>query len=305
MSKTDVTLVGVGNIGAAMVNIWRESGLTVTMWNRNPERPSLMGLVDMGAVFELNLRTAILRSDTIVICVSNYDNIKELLSPILPLDGAGRSMTVINITTGTSNQAREMESWLKSNGVARYFDGAIMVTPELVGTEHSSMYFSGENEAELSKVAAILEPLGKYHYVAEDSGAASLWDIAALAAMNGMFTGAIVAMNLLKRQRPDKGAKGAPSTEVPMKKIVLPLLTTFLTHIADIARALDEEAWNENFGNPVSMQLKGLQTIMDTLREERVSTEGLDLFERLMKRTVEEKGEGAGLAAMGTYLLQD
>ncbi|KAF6826793.1 hypothetical protein CPLU01_09461 [Colletotrichum plurivorum] len=302
MSKTDVTIVGVGNIGAAMAGAWLDSGLTVTMWNRSPDRPKLMNLVRRGAKFELDLRNAVMRSDVVVICVSTYANIKEFFSPILPLE---QPTCVINITTGTSQQARDMETWLKSNGVRRYFDGAIMVTPELVGTEHSSMYLSGESEAGFSEIHGVLKPLGKSHYVAEDSGAASLWDVAALAAMNGMLTGGIVALNLLKRQRPDRGTEKAPSTEAPMRQIVLPLLSTFVTHLADIARALDEEDWNENFGNSVAMQLKGLGTIMDTLREEKVSTEGLELFHRLMQRTLKEKGEGAGLAAMGTYLLED
>lgn len=302
MSRTDVTIVGVGNIGAAMVGAWLDSGLTVTMWNRSPDRPKLMDLANRGAKLELELRTALLRSDVVVICVSTYANIKDFFSPVLPLE---QPTCVVNITTGTSQQARDMEAYLKSNGVRRYFDGAIMVTPELVGTEHSSMYLSGESQADFSEIQGILKPLGKAHYVAEDSGAASLWDVAALAAMDGMFTGAIVALNLLKRQRPDRGTDKAPSTEIPMRKIVLPLLSTFIPHLADIARALDEEDWDENFGNSVSMQLKGLGTIMDTFREEKVSTEGLELFQRLMQRTLEEKGKGAGLAAMGTYLLEN
>ncbi|KAE9578052.1 NADPH-dependent reductive aminase [Colletotrichum fructicola] len=236
MTNANVTIVGVGNIGAAMVSTWLD--------------------------------------------------------------------TVINITTGTSEQARQMETRLKSNGIAKYFDGAIMVTPELIGTIHSSMFFSGENEAEFERISGILRPLGSSHYVAQDSGAASLWDVAALAAMYGMYSGAIFALNVLKRQRPDDAAAESPSTEVPMKKIVLPLLSTLLPHLVNLSRALDKEDWNENFGNPASMQLKGLQTILTTLREEKVNADGLELFYRMMQRVVQDKGEDAGLAVMGTYLLE-
>ncbi|KAH0440012.1 hypothetical protein CcaCcLH18_02729 [Colletotrichum camelliae] len=304
MPNTDVTIIGVGNIGAAMVSAWLDSGLTVAMWNRNTDRPKLAKLVERGALLESNIHAALCCSDTIVICVSTYDNINEVLSPALPLKGTERSITIINITTGTSKQAREMETRLKSNGLAKYFDGAIMVTPELIGTVHSSMFFSGESEAEFERISGILRPLGSSHYVAQDSGAASLWDIAALAAMYGMYSGAIVALNVLKRQRPDDAATEPPSTEVPMKKIVLPLLSTLLPHLVNLSRSLDEEDWDENFGNPVSMQLKGLQTILTTLREEKVNADGLELFNRMMQRVVQDKGENSGLAIMGTYLLE-
>ncbi|KAI8215370.1 hypothetical protein K4K54_011428 [Colletotrichum sp. SAR 10_86] len=304
MPNANVTIVGVGNIGAAMVSTWLDSGLKVAMWNRNIDRPKIAKLVERGAMLEPNLNEAIRCSDTIVLCVSTYDNIDEVLSPILPLKGTERSITVINITTGTSEQARQMETRLKSNGIAKYFDGAIMVTPELIGTIHSSMFFSGENEAEFERISGILRPLGSSHYVAQDSGAASLWDIAALAAMYGIYSGAIVALNVLKRQRPDDAAAESPSTEVPMKKIVLPLLSTLLPHLVNLSRALDKEDWNENFGNPASMQLKGLQTILTTLREEKVNAYGLELFYRMMQRVVQDKGEDAGLAVMGTYLLE-
>lgn len=143
MNNADVTIVGVGNIGAAMVSAWLDSGLKVAMWNRNIDRPKIAKLVERGAMFEPNINEAMHCSDKIVLCVSTYDDIDEVLTPILPIKGTERSITVINITTGTSKQARDMETRLKSNGIAKYFDGAIMVTPELIGTMHSSMFFSG------------------------------------------------------------------------------------------------------------------------------------------------------------------
>ncbi|KAF4461896.1 6-phosphogluconate dehydrogenase nad-binding [Fusarium albosuccineum] len=304
MSKTDITIVGVGNIGAAIVKKWLEKGITVTMWNRNPDRPWLKDLVDLGAVFEKNLNTAIAKSDVLLLSVAAYNNITEFFSSILPLEKDQSPKTVINITTGTPHQAREMNTWFKSNGIAKYLDGAIMVTPELVGTEHSSIWLSGETEEVVSEISSMLSPLGKLHYVAQDPGAASLWDIAALAAMDGMLTGGLMAMNLLKRQKASTDGK-PPSVELPVRKIVVPLLSSFLPFLGDIAAALDEEDWGRNFGNPVSMQLKGFETILEGMRQEKVSTGGLELFHSLMKRTLKEKGGDAGLAAMGTYMLEE
>ncbi|KAI9148836.1 6-phosphogluconate dehydrogenase nad-binding [Paramyrothecium foliicola] len=298
-----VTIIGIGNIGAAMVKAWLDAGFAVTMWNRNPDRPVLRELEAKGAVYQENMALSVAASDTLIICVSTYDNINSLFSGVLPMDTIASPKRIINLTTGTSQQARKMGSWFKDNGVLAYFDGAIMVTPELVGTEHSTLYISGESRAAFEDAEAALKPLGNPYYVSEDTGAASLWDVAALTAMSGMWTAAFSAMSLLKRQRASSGGE-TPTVAKPMQQIVLPLLTVFLPHIVDIAHALDEEKWEENFGNSASMQLKGTETILQCLREEGVSTEGLDLFHRLLKQTIQDKGPDAGLAAMGMYLLK-
>lgn len=304
MSKTDITIVGVGNIGAAIVRKWLEKGFTVTMWNRNPDRPWLKDLAHRGAVFEHDLGAAIANSAVILLSVASYSNITELFSSVLPFEENQSSKIIINITTGTSQQVRQIEAWLKAQGIAEYMDGAIMVTPQLVGTEHSSIWLSGETEAAFSRVSSIMAPLGKVHHDGEDPGAACLWDIAALAAMDGMLTGGLLAMNLLKRQRAAGDGK-PPSVENPIRKIVIPLLSSFLPFLGDIAAALDDEDWGRNFGNPISMQLKGFETIMEGLKQERVSTEGLRLFHDLLLRTKREKGNDTGLAPMGMYMLEE
>ncbi|KAM0330978.1 hypothetical protein ACHAQA_003935, partial [Verticillium albo-atrum] len=251
----NVTMLGVGNIGAAMVRVWLKAGFAVTVWNRNPDRQVLRDLEADGAIHERNLAKAIAGSDLVVLCVSTYDNIRDVFSAIFPLDPATSPKRIINLSTGTSQQAREMATWFKDNGVSEYLDGAIMVTPEIIGTEHSTLYISGESRAVFEDAVPAIKPLGVSHYVSEDPGAASLWDIAAIAAMSGMWTATFTAMNLLKRQRLDTGGN-EPSVEKPMQQIVLPLLTAFLPHVIGIARALDQEDWNENFGNSAAMQLK-------------------------------------------------
>ncbi|RSM04441.1 hypothetical protein CEP52_006813 [Fusarium oligoseptatum] len=288
MPKTDITIVGVGSIGAAIVQKWLEKGFTVTMWNRNPNRPWLKDLANSGAVLEHDLRAAVANSDAILLSVAAYSNITELFSCILPFEKASPQRP-------SSTSQREPLSKL-----VRWRLG---LKPKAL-RKHSSIWLSGETEATFSRVSNIMSPLGKLHYVAEDPGAACLWDIAALAAMDGMLTGGLLAMNLLKHQRAVENAK-SPSVENPIRKIVIPLLSSFLPFLGDIAAALDDEDWGRNFCNPVSMQLKGFETILEGLRQEKVSIEGLQLFHDLLLRTKREKGDDAGLALMGMYMLEE
>lgn len=38
MEKSDVTFIGLGQMGAALVLPFLEEGLTATVWNRSPEK---------------------------------------------------------------------------------------------------------------------------------------------------------------------------------------------------------------------------------------------------------------------------
>ncbi|EAQ84498.1 hypothetical protein CHGG_08512 [Chaetomium globosum CBS 148.51] len=225
-----ITSIGIGNMGAALASALLKSANPpqLTIWNRTADRPQVKALITSGATFEPSLTAAIARSTTILICLLDYAAITTALAPLSattsttdnndtpgPLTGK----TIINLTNGTPTQARAMAATLTGLGAAAYFDGGIMVTPQLVGTPASFVILSsgggghGTSQAEFEDggVAALLQPVGKVEYVAgDDAGAASLYDVAALTAMYGMFMGAFTGIALLGKQKgqDDGGEKG-------------------------------------------------------------------------------------------------
>lgn len=187
MSLPATTLIGIGNMGAALASsLLAASALPkLTIWNRTPSRPLVKDLIAKGAVYQSSVAEAISASTMIVTCVVDYAAITSIFAS-LPND-ALVGKTIVNLTNGTPKQAREMEAWVKQNfGAAAYFDGGVMVTPQLVGTEHSFLVISGEDKKAFDGIAPVLKPLGAVQYVEGDAGQASLLDVAALAGMYGM-----------------------------------------------------------------------------------------------------------------------
>ena len=182
-----------------------------------------------------------------------------------------------------------------------------MVTPQLVGTPSSFVILSGESEAQYqaSSVPALLKPIGAAQYVAADAGAASLYDVAALAGMYGMFMGAFTGIALLKKQKRDEG-QGADGVKAKTATdgVMVPMLTALVPYVSMLAENVDKEDWMNDMGNPLAMQLAGVKNIMQACEEEGVDGSGLGFLAQLMERAVGEGfGEG-GVPVVGKYLFK-
>ncbi|KAK0701551.1 hypothetical protein B0T21DRAFT_378868 [Apiosordaria backusii] len=299
-----VTSIGIGNMGAALASTLLKSATPpkLTIWNRTADRPQVKALVTEGATLEPSLATAIARSDTLLICLLDYPSITSILQTLQDGDPqllAGK--TIINVTNGTPAQARAMESHFKTLGAKAYFDGAIMVTPQLVGTPAAFVVLSGENEALFRSLGAdmLLKPIGAVQYISSpDAGAASLYDVAALAGMYGMFMGAFTGIALLKKQRGGAGQEAKPAVD----GVMVPMLNALVPYVSLLAERVDGEKWMDDLGNPLAMQAVGVKNILQACREEGVDGTGLEFLAKLMEKAVAEGfGEG-GVAAIAKYL---
>ncbi|KAH6617469.1 hypothetical protein F5144DRAFT_660790 [Chaetomium tenue] len=239
-----ITSIGIGNMGAALASALLKgpNPPQLTIWNRTADRPQVKALVTQGATFEPSLSAAIARSTTILICLLDYAAITTALAPLstTPTDnnnnntpGPLAGKTIINLTNGTPTQARAMATTLTALGAAAYFDGGIMVTPQLVGTPAAFVILSsgGVSQAEFEDggVAALLQPVGKVEYVAgDDAGAASLYDVAALTAMYGMFMGAFTGIALLGKRKGQGGVGEKGVVKKAVDGVMVPVLTALV-----------------------------------------------------------------------------
>ncbi|KAK4209252.1 hypothetical protein QBC37DRAFT_352118 [Rhypophila decipiens] len=303
-----VTLIGVGNMGLALATALLKSNHRVTIWNRTPTRPQVQTAIDQGAVLAMDLATAISKNNIIIVCLLDYETIKTSFNS-LPDTDVFSGKTLINLTNGTLQQAREMQAFvLETTARAKqYFDGAIMVTPQMVGGPHSFLVISGADDSDVNSVKDVLSPIGRVQYLGSDITAASRFDLAALASMYGMFSGAFVGMGLLKRAgtSDDGNDKNTATIGRVIKEDIVPFLTALVPYLGLIAGSWDEEKWEENLGNPVGMQLQGVRNINAACREEGVDGgEMLDGLADLMARVVERYGSDAGIAGVGEFLLK-
>ncbi|UNI16853.1 3-hydroxyisobutyrate dehydrogenase [Purpureocillium takamizusanense] len=310
--------LGIGNMGAALARTLLASNPSspLTIWNRTADRPLVKALTAAGAHFQGDVAAAIAASDIILICVLDYDTIYSALSPLADSSSVLAGKTIVNLTNGTPRQAAAAQAWFRERGVARYFDGAVMVTPQLVGTPHAFLLFSGETEAAFrSRVASPLASVGKALYTGEDVASAATEDVAALAAMYGMFSGAFIGMGLVKRQlaraaAADTKKEGSSGSAANVKvtpsveSVMIPMLTALVPYVALIAKAVDEEAWDDDMGNPLGMQLAGVRNILQACKDEGVNGGALETLAGLMQKVVDDRGGAGGVPEVARFILE-
>ena len=99
-------------------------------------------LVAQGAKVATTAGEAVRGSRLAIECLLDHVSVREVLDPLAD-NLAGR--TLINVTTTTPAQSRELAAWATQPGVA-YLDGGIMAVPEMIGRPGSSILYSGSAE---------------------------------------------------------------------------------------------------------------------------------------------------------------
>ncbi|EFY90881.1 oxidoreductase, putative [Metarhizium acridum CQMa 102] len=177
-------------MGNALVQTLHEAGHPVTIWNRTRHRLQIDKLIELRAKFKQDAEIAIGRSGRLVmICVLDYDAIYNALDKVPSFAGK----TVVNLTNGSPSQSTVAEEWFKRRQAERYFNGAVMATPELVGTAHSLLVSTTAKAKSNSAMSSLSWELWlPLTTSCPDAGSASRLDLAAFATMYGMFLGPCV-----------------------------------------------------------------------------------------------------------------
>src|SRR5688572_6521829 len=178
---SEVTVIGLGNMGSALAHALLENGRAVTVWNRSPEKAA--PLVDMGAVLASNPSAAIMDSPIIMVCVTNYAAANHILDEVAAnLSGK----LLVQFTTGSPQDARASETWADKHET-EYLDCAITGSPESIGTPSAHILVSGR-EAVFQKAEPVLRILANnLDYKGELIGLATAWEMVFLMHYYGMF----------------------------------------------------------------------------------------------------------------------
>ena len=180
---SDITVIGLGLMGAALARTIQRAGHDLTVWNRSPVK--MQPFIDDGVAGAPDVVAAITASSVILICIDNYMATNSVLrsDEVTPLL-AGR--TVVQLSTGTPREAHESADWMKAHDVS-YLDGAILGGPRSIGTDSSIILLSGE-EAAYERSGGMLACLGgDVRYLGANVRAASALDLAWLCDSYGRF----------------------------------------------------------------------------------------------------------------------
>jgi 3-hydroxyisobutyrate dehydrogenase-like beta-hydroxyacid dehydrogenase len=169
-----VTILGLGSMGSAIAKTLLNKDHSITVWNRTGSKA--LPLVNRGATIAGDVGEAIAASPIIVLCLASYEAARSVLN-----DHAERiaSKTIIGLSSGTPQQAREMRAWAERHG-ASFLSGAIMVPPSSVGKPEALFFYDGSRVA-FDEAFELLSSLGgDARYLGNDAGLALLFNTALL-----------------------------------------------------------------------------------------------------------------------------
>ncbi|MCG5472083.1 NAD(P)-binding domain-containing protein [Micromonospora sp. LAH09] len=274
VEKTAVTMLGLGAMGTALARTWLAAGHPLTVWNRTPTRA--VALAADGARVADNAAEAVAANTLVVVCLLDDTSVGEVLAGA---HLAGKDL--VNLTTGTPDQARARAEWARERG-ARYLDGGIMAVPPMIGTPEAGGYvlYSGSRTVFERHQETLGVPAGTT-YVGEDAGFAALHDVALLSAMYGMFAGVAHAFALIRREDVD------PAALAPLLADWLVAMVPTVHQTADQLRSGD---YTRGVVSTLAMQVAGTPTLLSTAEAQGVGTELLRPFVDLMRRRLAEGG---------------
>ncbi len=193
---SEISVIGLGAMGAALARALLKAGHEVTVWNRSPEKTE--PIVALGAEGSPELGDALRASPRIIICIDDYEATSMLFHQpeVTPhLDGR----TVIQLSTGTPREASDSDIWFREHG-ATYLDGAIMVYPGTIGTAEAQILVAGP-EAAFQDCRVILQSLaGDLRYLGPNIRAAATLDLALLSRMAAIVFGTIHGAHLCEAE---------------------------------------------------------------------------------------------------------
>src|SRR5580704_3779 len=120
-----VTVIGAGRMGSALATALFQRGFATTVWNRTGAKTEMLSR--LGLRVAPSAEESVREADIVVVSLSDYSSTRELLQQP-DIETALRDKIVVQLSSGTPKEAREMYSWARRYGIA-YLDGAMLGSP--------------------------------------------------------------------------------------------------------------------------------------------------------------------------------
>jgi len=186
MAVERIAVIGLGRMGAALASTLLGRGYAVVVWNRTAAKAD--PLVRAGASRAQHPAAAIAAAELVIICVGNYTDTSQVLASCADLGGR----TIVQLTTGRSNEAAALQVWVGERGGA-YLDGSILAYPSQIGLAETMLVVAGAPSAWTRSERVIRDLGGASLYVGGDLSAPIAMGFAlavpSLMAMVGMLLG--------------------------------------------------------------------------------------------------------------------
>jgi 3-hydroxyisobutyrate dehydrogenase-like beta-hydroxyacid dehydrogenase len=264
-----VSVLGLGAMGSALAAALVKAGHKTTVWNRSPGKAD--DLVARGATAAATAADAVAASPVVVVCLFDHASVHHVLDPLVA-SLAGRA--VINVTTTSPEQSRELGAWAAGIG-AEFLDGGIMAVPQMIGGPGSSVLYSGSASV-FGRYRPLLEEWGASTYFGDDAGMASLYDLALLAGMYVMFAGFAHGAAMV-------APAGVSAGEFATR--AAPWLSAMTGAFAGLAAVIDGGDYTVE--GQQSLEFSDLGDILSASTAQGISTEVIGMVHALIRRQID------------------
>jgi 3-hydroxyisobutyrate dehydrogenase-like beta-hydroxyacid dehydrogenase len=186
---SDVSVIGIGTMGQAMVEALTASGATVTVWNRT--RPDAERLSWPKVEVAHSAADALAASELTILALADHEIAREVVA------GTGSSLgdkVVASISFSTPEQSQSLASIVTAAGGA-YLDVAVAAYPTQVRSGSGTILVSGP-QAAYEAARPRLEAFGRSSFVSSEPAMAHLGEMASLLGYLPMAVGLVQGVHI-------------------------------------------------------------------------------------------------------------
>jgi 3-hydroxyisobutyrate dehydrogenase-like beta-hydroxyacid dehydrogenase len=262
--STSVTFLGLGSMGSALA----ATVPGAVGWTR-----SRHGELDVEKT-----------GGPLVVCLFDHRSVHDVLDPVA---ASLHGRTVINLTTTTPAESRELATWAGGHGIA-FLDGAVLAVPEMIGQPGSAIFCSGA-EAVFTEHRELINRWGESTYLGTDAGLASLHDMAMLTGMYSMIAGFLHGAAMV-------AVEGVSAAEFAQRQA--PFLAAMTAGLAGYAATVDASDYAGAGQQSLRFTEAAVAALLRATADQGVSTEVLQPVHDLLARQI-----AAGHGDLGTARL--
>ena len=289
--KPAISVLGTGRMGSALARALLQSGYRTTAWNRTRQKAE--PLAALGASVAASVREAVDAAEIIIVNVSDYQATAALLhSDEVALTIRGKLF--VDLTSGTPHGAREAAEWFAERG-ASYLDGAIMATPDFIGTDAGTILISGPRQAFDANKDMFRALAGNVQHIGDEPGRANALDSALLALMWGALFGTLDAIAVCQAEEIDLDELARQWTATA--PVVDGLVADLIKRTNAGRFAADDETLSS-----ISAHYGSFQHLLELMEARKIDRSAVDGYDAIFQRAIAAGHLQDDFAALSQFL---
>ncbi len=250
---SDVSLIGLGQMGKVIATLLLEAGRSVTIWNRTPDK--VRAFTASGAFEAVGPAEAIASSPITLMIL--YDD--EATDAVLSAGGVENALAgrlVVNLGTSGPEAAQAFGRRVDLAG-GRYVDGAIQAAPSQMGKPDTPILVSGP-PTDIDAAEPLLSILGgNLVRVGERIDATAFMDLATLSYVYGAYAGFLHGARIAETVGIDVAAYGA------LVQDISPSFGAFFAHEGRVIQSGDFTVSE----SPLRISISAVERILKSSRQ--------------------------------------